>query len=88
MKVYSIYSGQPKRFGMTMSHQLCVLSSIVPPLWIGNLWLLLPAVPFGWLLGKFISNEEAYYLQRIKSWLAPSYLRGQFIRHTFTRKVK
>jgi len=88
MKVFQIYSGKPKRWGMTIGHQICVLLSLVPPLWLEKLWLLLVFIPLGWVVGKTISNEDAYLLSKIKSWFHPNYIVGNYFRHTFSNKLK
>src|SRR3989339_277378 len=45
-------------------------------------------IPLGWVVGKTISNEDAYLLSKIKSWFHPNYIVGNYFRHTFSNKLK
>jgi hypothetical protein len=88
MKVYEIYSGQPKRFGMTLFQQMAFLAGIIPPLWLENYWLLL-VVPWVFLLiSKVLTKEDENMFVQFRNMRLPAFIRGRFIRHTLAHKIK
>lgn len=87
MKVYEIYSGQPKRFGMTLFQQMAFLGGLIPPLWLEMYWLLLV---FPWVflfVSTVLTKDEENIFLKLRNLRLPSYIRGKFTRHTFTHKV-
>ena len=87
MKVYEIYSGQPKKFGLTIYEQIAGLASVIPPLWLENYWLILITPPVFIFTARVLTQEENNIMVRIQNFLMPSYIRGKFSRHTFLNKL-
>ena len=87
MKVYEIYSGKPKRFGLTVPQQIAALVGIVPALWLERYWLLLICIPLAVILTGALTRDDENILVKFRNMRLPNFIRGKYRKHTFVSKI-
>jgi hypothetical protein len=82
-KVYEIYSGSPKRWGLNVPQQIAALSSLMPPMWL-QIWWLIPFFLVGAIVitGMLTKDDDNIFV-RLSNFLLPNYIRGKFTRHGY-----